>query len=89
MTVERLLRCLRNGGPEIELIVPVPASTQRAVSAVLLIGQALAKLGKDVRFVHCIRTTREPAKQLKNVNGLEERKKLLEGLYTVNPAFDA
>ncbi len=71
--------------PGPQLIVPVPPSTTRAVPPVLLVAQALAKLGK-IPCIDCVKTTREPTKQLKNVTDLEERKKLLDGLYSVDPA---
>jgi predicted amidophosphoribosyltransferase len=72
--------------PGVDLVVPVPASTKRAVPPVLLIAEAIAKLGKKP-CIDCVTTTRAPTKQLKNVNDLDERKKLLEGLYAVDQAI--
>lgn len=71
--------------PGVDLVVPVPASTKRAVPPVLLVAQAIAKMGNKP-CIECVQMTRTPAKQLKNVTDLEERKKLLEGLYTVDPS---
>lgn len=70
--------------PGVDLVVPVPPSTQRAVPPVLLVAQAIAKMGNKP-CIDCVKTTREPTKQLKNVTDLEERKKLLDGFYTVDP----
>jgi len=72
--------------PAPQLIVPVPPTTRRSVPPVLLVGQALAKLEK-IPCIDCVGTTRKPTEQLKNVTDLEERKKLVAGLYAVDPAI--
>ena len=65
----------------IDIIVPVPPSNQRSVQPVSLIADALStRLGKPV--ADCVAKTRE-ARQLKNVFDLDERLRLLDGLYTV------
>jgi predicted amidophosphoribosyltransferase len=71
-------------GPEI--IVPVPATTVRKHPPVVLIADAVAKLGK-ISCIDCVKTTRNPAKSLKNVFDPVERQALLADLYTVDPAL--
>jgi competence protein ComFC len=70
--------------PSVDLVVPVPASSVRTVPPVLLVAQAIAKIGNKP-CIECVQTTRKPAQQLKNVYDPEERKKLLDGLFTVDP----
>ncbi len=68
----------------VNVIVPVPPSTPRAVQPVFLLANALGqKLGVPV--ANCLTTTRDPS-PLKNVNDLDERARLLAGLYAIDPA---
>lgn len=61
-----------------DLIVPVPASSQRAVQPVILLADGIGKaLGKPV--ANCVTTTRATS-QLKGVTDPEERQKLVAGL---------
>jgi competence protein ComFC len=65
-----------------DLIIPVPASTQRAVEPVQLLAKGIgAALGLPVVF--CITTTR-PAAQLKGITDPEKRKEALDGLHAVD-----
>jgi competence protein ComFC len=66
-----------------DLIVPVPASAQRAIPPVATIASGMGeKLGIPV--VQCITATRATT-QLKDVTDSEQRKAMLEGLYSVDP----
>lgn len=70
--------------PGIDVIAAVPPSTIRAAQPVYLLAAALGqKLGLPV--LHCLTTTRDPA-PLKNVHDLDERMRLLAGLYAVDAA---
>ena len=71
--------------PAPDLIVPVPPSTKRKRPPVLLIAEALAKLGNKP-CIDCVTTTRDPKKALKDVTDPEERKALLADLFSVDPA---
>jgi predicted amidophosphoribosyltransferase len=71
-------------GPEI--IVPVPATVTRKSPPVLLIAEAVAKLGK-LPCIDGVKTTRNPTKGLKNVFDPVERQALLADLYTVDTAL--
>lgn len=64
------------------LLVPVPPSTRRAVRPVLLLAEALGER-TGIRLADCIKRTRD-IPQLKNINDLDQRAKLLEGLHTVD-----
>jgi len=65
-----------------DLIIPVPASTPRAVQPVQLLAEGIgAALGLPV--VCCITTTR-PSAQLKGITDPEKRKEALDGLHDVD-----
>jgi predicted amidophosphoribosyltransferase len=68
--------------PGVEIMVPVPPSTPRALQPVSVLGNALSQR-LNIPFVNCVRKTRD-APQLKNVYDLDERLRLLEGLHTVD-----
>lgn len=73
---------LRRWNPGIDTIVPVPASNVRAVQPVILMTTAISqRLGIPVE--DCVTKTRTE-RQLKNVFGLDERLKILEGLHAVD-----
>jgi competence protein ComFC len=75
---------MMRGWQTIDVIVPVPPSTPRAVQPVFLLANALGqRLGVSV--ANCLTTTRDPS-PLKNVSDLDERTRLLAGLYAVDPA---
>jgi competence protein ComFC len=65
-----------------DLLVPVPSSSGNTV--VLMLAKAIGARLK-LTVVQCISTTR-PSPQLKNVDDPAERAKLLDGLYTADPA---
>jgi competence protein ComFC len=69
---------------KIDLMIPVPPSTVRAVQPVLVLAKGIgASIGLPV--VQCVTTTRSPS-PLKGVTDAEKRKELVGGLYTVDPA---
>jgi competence protein ComFC len=71
----------------LNLIVPVPPSAQRAVQPVITIANGIgAKLQLPVR--QCITTTR-PTAQLKGVTDPDARQALLDGLYAVDATHTA
>jgi competence protein ComFC len=70
--------------PGIDILVPVPPSTNRAVQPVFVLADAIAQR-LNVAVADCVIRTRE-IPQLKNVYDLDERAKLLEGLYDVDPS---
>jgi predicted amidophosphoribosyltransferase len=66
-----------------DVIVPALPSTARAVQPVYLLANGIGKAtGKPV--AHCVTATRATS-QLKAVSDPDERKRLLEGLYAVDP----
>jgi competence protein ComFC len=75
---------LVKGWQAVEVIVPVPASTRRIAQPVTVLANALGqRLG--VAVADCLTTTRDPS-PLKNVGDLDERVRLLAGLYAVDPS---
>jgi competence protein ComFC len=77
--VEALLKAWN---PGVDILVPVPASTDRAVQPVLVLAEAVGQR-LNIPIVNCVVRTRE-IPQLKNVYDLDERAKLLEGLHDVD-----
>lgn len=75
-------RLLREWNPPVQILVPVPPSTRRAVQPVLVLARAIGeRLGMPV--VDCVTRTRD-IPQLKNIYDLDERAKLLDGLHAVD-----
>jgi competence protein ComFC len=70
--------------PPIEMIVPVPASTARAVQPVMLLARGISDQ-LHIPLVECVTKTRETP-QLKNIFDLDERLKALDGVHTVDVA---
>jgi predicted amidophosphoribosyltransferase len=68
--------------PGVEIMVPVPPSTPRALQPVSVLGNALSQR-LNIPFVDCVKKTRD-APQVKNVYDLDERLRLLEGLHAVD-----
>jgi competence protein ComFC len=68
--------------PDLNVIVPVPPSTMRSVQPVYILADAL---GQKLRLpvARCLTTTRD-ASPLKNVNDLDDRMRLLAGLYAID-----
>lgn len=72
-----------NGLAKIDLIVPVPPSTQRQVQPVMQVATAIArKLGKSFLTSAVQKTKETPG--LKNVHDPEERRELLDGAFQVD-----
>ena len=67
-----------------ELIIPVPASTERAIQPVLVLATGIGEALR-VPVNPCVTPTR-PTTQLKSVTDPNERKVLLHDLYTVEKA---
>ena len=70
--------------PPVDILVPVPPSTRREFQPVHSLAKALGeRLG--IPIADCISRSRE-VQELKNVNDLDERLRLLEGLHAVDAA---
>lgn len=65
-----------------DVIVPVPPSTQRAVQPVTLLADAIGK-GLNIPIVRAVTKAKETP-QLKNIFDLDERTKLLNGVFNVD-----
>ena len=65
-----------------DLIIPVPPSTQRTIQPVLVLAAGIGRV-VGLPVLSCVTTTR-PATQLKGVINPDQRKALLDGLYTVD-----
>jgi predicted amidophosphoribosyltransferase len=78
---------LRRHREKIDILIPVPPSTHRAVQPVLILANGIgAATGLPV--VNCITTTRS-ATPLKTVDDPAQRQTLLTGLYSVDASFTA
>jgi len=77
--VETLMKTWR---PNVDIIVPVPPSTQRTLQPVIMMAEAISQQLK-IPMANCVTRTRETP-QLKNVFDLDERLKLLSGLHAVD-----
>lgn len=78
-SVEALMKTWK---PNVDLIVPVPPSSQRALQPVIVLADALSKR-LSIPLADCVARTRD-APQLKNVYDLDERLRLPEGLHTID-----
>ncbi len=80
--VESLIRTWK---PRVDILVPVPPSSDRAVQPVIVLADAIgARL--RVPVVTCVSRVRD-VPQLKNVYDLDERAKLLDGLHDVDESL--
>jgi len=79
---EALKKHLDDWKPPVNLIVPVPPSTKRAVPPVMLLAETLSKQ-TGIPLADCVTRARD-IPQLKNVTDLDERAKLLQGLHSVD-----
>ncbi len=70
--------------PGIDMIVPVPPSSARAVQPVILLAQGISDQ-LPVPLVHAVTKTRDTP-QLKNIFDLDARLAALEGVHAVDPA---
>ncbi len=73
---------VREWKPGVEIIVPVPPSSSRALQPVSIVGNALSHR-LNIPLVDCVRKTRD-AQQLKNIYDLDERLRHLHGLHDVD-----
>lgn len=80
--VETAANFVKGWQPNLDVIVPVLPSTLRSVQPVYILASALGR-GLGIRVAHCLTTTRDPS-PLKNVSDLDERIRLLAGLYAVD-----
>jgi len=74
---------IRSWWRDVELLVPVPPSRERALQPVLVVGAQVAERLQIEFCAECVKRTRE-APQLKDVFDYDERWKLLEGLHEVD-----
>ncbi|WP_017167676.1 ComF family protein [Xanthomonas phaseoli] len=85
--IEAAAAYLQQHRAHFDLMIPVPPSSARAVQPVLILADGIgAAVGLPV--VKCIITTRATT-QLKGVTDPDERMKLVDGLYAVDPAHTA
>ncbi len=80
--VKAVEKFMKAWNPTVDILVPVPPSTHRAVQPVLVLAKAIGERLR-IPLADCVTRTRD-IPQLKNVSDLDERLKLLEGLHTVN-----
>lgn len=74
---------VRECGPAVDLVIPVPASRERARQPVVVVGAEIARQLKVAFSTECVRRTRV-APQLKDVFDYDARWLLLEGLHEVD-----
>ena len=80
--VKAVEKFMKTWNPTVDILVPIPPATHRAVQPVLVLANAISKrLG--IPLADCVTRTRD-IKELKNVSDLDERLNLLEGLHTVD-----
>lgn len=80
--VEAIETLMKEWEPTVDILVPVPPSRDRNVQPVLLLAEAISRQ-LDIPLADCVTKTRN-VPQLKNILDLDERAKLLEGLYTID-----
>ncbi len=82
--VATAVQFLRSWNPDVGLIVPVPPSQARTQQPVLVLADGLGKrLGVEVRAEGV--TLLKDIPQIKNVFDYDERLRILEGAYNVDP----
>ena len=80
--VEAVKTLMEEWNPTVDILVPVPPSTDRSVQPVIVLATAISqRLG--IPLADCVRKTRKE-QQLKNIYDLDERAKLLENLHAVD-----
>jgi competence protein ComFC len=81
---DALEKFLRDWCPGVEVIVPVPPSSERTLQPVMVLAEELGRrLG--IATIRCIKKIRDTP-QLKNVADFDERLRLLDGLHEVDPS---
>jgi len=73
--------------PVVDMLVPVPPTSQRAVQPVPLLARKIAQR-TGIPYSACVSRAKE-LPQLKDISDLDERARLLEGAYTVDIASTA
>jgi len=81
---EALAKFLSDWRPGVDVIVPVPPSTERTLQPVTVLVEELGRR-LDIATIKCIKKVRDTP-QLKNVTDFDERLHLLEGLHEVDPS---
>ena len=81
--VDAAAEFMRSWRPDLDLVVPVPATRTRLVQPVVLLSEALAERLGTPFDPDCVRRVREIS-ELKNVFGFDERFRLLEGAFEVD-----
>jgi competence protein ComFC len=79
LTAANFLRPFRS---YFDVLIPVPASTVRAIQPVVVLANGIGA-AVNLPVLQCVTTTR-PTTQLKGVVDMEQRKALLAGLYAVD-----
>ena len=82
--VEAVESLMQAWSPSVDILVPVPPSTHRAVQPVLAMAEAISQRLR-IPLVRCVRRTRD-VPQLKNTFDLDERAKHLENLHAIDDA---
>ena len=81
---DALEKFVKDWNPGIDVIVPVPPSSERTFQPVIVLGDELEhRLG--IAVVKCIKKVKDTP-QLKNVADLDERLRILEGVHEVDSA---
>ena len=80
--VKAVEKFMKTWNPTVDILVPIPPATHRAVQPVLVLAKAIGERLR-IPLADCVTRTRD-IPQLKNVSDLDERLKLLDGLHTVN-----
>jgi len=81
--IETAASFLRAQEDKFDIIISVPPSASLRIQPVLVLANGIGA-SLNVPVVQCITATR-PTTQLKNVTDPEERRKLLDGLFAVDP----
>lgn len=80
--IEAAARFLRPHRAKLDMLVPVPPSTRRALQPVMVLAQGIGA-ALDLPVVECVTPTRATA-QLKGVTDPDRRKALVKGLYVAD-----
>jgi len=82
--VDALEKFFTEWRPGVDVIVPVPPSTERTIQPVMVLLEEFGqRLG--VAPIKCVKKVRDTP-QLKNVTDFDERLRLLNGLHEVDPS---
>ena len=81
--VDAVEKFMESWKPHVDVIVPVPPSSSRAIQPVLVLAEAISER-LCIPLADCVKRTRE-VPQLKNVYDFDERLRLLGGLHKIEP----